>query len=59
MAKPKTDDAYGIVLTAHGLAAVLAGLEALLMHEGQDMSTAEVEFVENLMRDIRKEYANA
>lgn len=52
-------DAYGIVLTAYGIAAVVAGLESLLKNESDYMGRDETKFISGLRDEIMEAYSSA
>lgn len=64
MAKRKTvekqgEDMYGLVVSAYGLAAIVAGLNVLIDNESAHMTTPEREMVEGLIRDIERMFTDA
>ena len=59
MAKPKMDDPIGLVVSRHGCAAIIAGLQSLVEYESNTMKPEEVAFVKNLTKDLREAMLDA
>ncbi len=54
----KADETYMLVLTAYGIAGVIAGLKSLLKNEQHMMGRDERKFIESLIDEIMEAYQN-